>query len=122
MISGGRLVFCLWRQSGEGEPGTARCQDGRDDRRLGEGTRSGRDARRPSGRAFDDGGFVCRVAGERGGRGVGWGAVLGSAEEGCESEREEDDKLRGALGRMKAFEGRKERVAKEDEKQGRRAG
>ena len=101
-----------WR--GQGEPGTARCQDGRDDRRLGEGTRGGR--------AFDDGGSVCRVAGEGGGRVVRWGAVLGSAEEGRESEREEDDKLREAFGSAKAFERREERAAKEDEEQGCRAG
>ena len=109
-----------WR--GQGEPGTARRQDGRSGKWLGERARDGRDARRPSGRAFDDGGFVRRVAGEGGGWVVRWGAVLGSAEEGRESEREENDKLREALGSMKAFEGCQERAAKDDEEQGRRAG
>ena len=48
--------------------------------------------------------------------------MLGSAEEGRESEREKDDKLREALGGMKAFDGREKRAAKEDEEQGCRAG
>ena len=48
--------------------------------------------------------------------------MLGSAEEGRECEREENDKLREAFGSAKAFEGCQERAAKEDEEQGRRAG
>ena len=84
----------MLRRRGQGEPGTARRLDGRSG--VGRG-----------------------VAGEGGGRVVRWRAVLGSAEEGRESEREEDDKLREALGGVKAFEGREKRAAKEEEEQGR---
>ena len=92
------LVFGrLGRRSGERELGTTRRQDG--------------------------GGGVGRgVALNVSGRIAHRGAVLGSAEEGRECEREENDKLREAFGSAKAFEGCQERAAKEDEEQGRRAG